>query len=269
MSQLAANSTGETRIKALAQAASAQDKLTAATREFNAEMARTTAAIHASDLETAKLNNSWSVFFAQANQETKSLSSTIRGELQTSMQQATNAFSQGIAKSLVEGKSFGKSMVSVGREMSESMIEGLIRWGMQDLITKMGMKATAASLAGANATASMALAPFPADTGAPAFGASMMGTALAFGLGGIVPGVTRGDTVPAMLTPGEAVLPKRLTERLTHASSEASGGPAIHIHHSPTYHVQTIDGDGIRGVLEKHGEQFNEHASNHIRRMNK
>jgi hypothetical protein len=269
MSQLAANSTGETRIKALAQAASAQDKLTAATRQFNEEMARTTAAIEASDLETAKLNNSWSVFFAHANQETKSLSGTIRGELQTSMQQATNAFSQGIAKSLVEGKSFGKSMVSVGREMTESMIEGLIRWGIQDLMTKMGMKATAASLAGANATASMAAAPFPVDTGAAAFGATMMGTALAFELGGIVPGVTRGDTVPAMLTPGEAVLPKRLTEKLTHASNDSSGGPDIHIHHHATYHVQALDSDGVDRVLQQHGDKFAEHASNHIRRMNK
>ena len=70
-----------------------------------------------------------------------------------------------------------------------------------------------------------------------------------------------------MLTPGEAVLPKRMTEKLSNSSS-SSAAPEVHIHHSPTYHVQTIDGDGIKQVLEKHGEQFNEHAANHIRKMN-
>jgi len=161
-------------------------------------------------------------------------------------------------------------MMSVARQMSESMIEGLIRWGMQDLITKMGMKATAATLAGANATASMAAAPWPVDMGAPAFGASMLGAAMAFETGGIVPGVGNKDTVPAMLTPGEAVLPKNLTDNLRSASRSGSSGngPEVHIHHSPTYHVQTIDGDGIKQVLTEHAEQFHQHVENHIRKMN-
>ena len=80
------------------------------------------------------------------------------------------------------------------------MISGLIRCGIQDVVTKMGMKATAASLAGANATASMAAAPFPVDLGAPGFGASMMGAAMQFDTGGIVPDMGGIDTVPAMLT---------------------------------------------------------------------
>ena len=40
---------------------------------------------------------------------------------------------------------------------------------------------------------------------------------MALEAGGIVPGVTLGDTVPAVLTPGEAVLPKQMTENLQHA----------------------------------------------------
>jgi hypothetical protein len=270
MNDLAASSTGAAQVNATNEATAAQTKLTAATRQFNEEMARNKAAIQASELETAKLNNSWAVFFAQANHETMSLAATIRGELQSSMQQATDTFAKGIAKSLVEGKSFGKEMMSVARQMSESMIEGLIRWGMQDLITKMGMKATAATLAGANATASMAAAPWPVDMGAPAFGASMLGAAMAFETGGIVPGVGNKDTVPAMLTPGEAVLPKNLTDNLRSASRSGSSGngPEVHIHHSPTYHVQTIDGDGIKQVLTEHAEQFHQHVENHIRKMN-
>ena len=147
MKALAASSAGPAQAEALNQVTEAQTKLAAAARQYNEELAKNKAAIQASGLETMKLNSSWGSFFAQAYQETKSLAATIRGELQSSMTQATNAFSQGIAKSLVEGKSFSKEMMSGAREMSESMISGLIRCGIQDVVTKMGMKATAASLA--------------------------------------------------------------------------------------------------------------------------
>jgi hypothetical protein len=270
MHDLAASSSGAAQVNATNEATAAQTKLTAAQRQFDEELARNKAAIQASELETAKLNNSWAVFFAQANHGMLSLSATIKGELQTSMQQATDAFSKGIAKSLVEGKSFGKEMMSVARQMSESMIEGLIRWGIQDLITKMGMKATAATLAGANATASMAAAPWPVDMGAPAFGASMLGAALAFETGGIVPGVTRGDSVPALLTPGEAVLPKSLTDNLRSAarSGNTGGGGEVHLHAHFTPHIEALDADGVDRVLTKHRDTFAKHFHDHVRKMN-
>jgi hypothetical protein len=174
------------------------------------------------------------------------------------MKQVTDGFAQGVAKAAIEGKSFGKSMAGVAREMSESMIEGLIKWGMQDLITKMGMKATASSLAGANAVASMAAAPWPVDMGAPAFGASMMGSALAFADGGIVPASNRGvDSVPAMLTPGEAVLPKHLTEMLTQAARNGSqGGQVVHVHNHFSPQIHAVDAEGVDRMLTKHSDTF-------------
>jgi hypothetical protein len=256
--------------KYLTSATNAQTQLTAATRQYNEEMAKNQAAIQSSELETAKLNNAWSVFFSQAHQETLTLAATIRGELQSAMTQTTNGFAQGLAKCIVEGKSMGKEMMSVARQMSESMIEGLIRWGIQDLITKMGMKATASQLAGANATASMAGAPFPLDTSAPAFGASMMGTALAFEFGGIVPGAGRGDIVPAMLTPGEAVLPKALTESLTHAArtGHMGGGGEVHVHNHFSPQIHAIDTDGVEKMLNEHHETFANHFTDHVRKQN-
>jgi hypothetical protein len=268
MTDLAAHSTGAAQVNADNEATAAKTKLTAVQRQFDEELARNKAAIQASELETAKLNNSWAVFFAQANHGMLSLSATIKGELQSSMEQATDAFSKGIAKSLVEGKSFGKEMVSAAREMSESMIEGLIKWGAQDLITKLGMKASAASLAGANATASMAAAPWPVDMGAPAFGASMLGAALAFDKGGLVPGVTNFDSVPAMLTPGEAVLPKRLTDNLMHSNQGNSGAQEIHVHHHTTNHIQALDSESMDRVLTKHSSTVEKHFNDHVRRMN-
>jgi hypothetical protein len=157
----------------------------------------------------------------------------------------------------------------VAREMSESMIEGLIKWGMQDVITKMGMKATAASLAGANATASMALAPWPVDMGAPAFGMSMLGSAMAFEDGGIVPGVGKGDIVPARLEPGEGVLSNKVMDGLKNVSrGNGSSGGDVHIHAPLTLHVQALDSNGVDKVLTEHHQVFQKHLVAHARRMN-
>jgi hypothetical protein len=274
ITQMRAQAEGATnpddRSKDLAAAAEAQTRLTAATRQFNEEMARTKAAIQASDMETAKLNNSWAVFFRQSNQELLSLTATINGQLQTAMHQFTDGMAQGLAKAAVEGKSFGKSMEGVAREMSESMIEGLIKWGMQDVITKMGMKATAASLAGANATASMALAPWPVDMGAPAFGATMMGTAMAFEAGGIVPGVGKGDIVPARLEPGEGILNNRVMDGLkaVAAGNGSAGGKEVHIHNHFSPQIHAVDSEGVDRMLREHGNTFVRHYVAHARRMN-
>jgi hypothetical protein len=78
-----------------------------------------------------------------------------------------------------------------------------------------GQIAAASAIAGANGVASFALAPWPIDMGAPAFGASMSAAAMAFNVlkfakGGMVPGAGAGDTVPALLTPGEYVVPRQL-----------------------------------------------------------
>jgi hypothetical protein len=271
MQALAATSSGRAQVSALAQAAEAQDKLTASARQYNEEMARTTAAIQASDLATAKLNNSWRTFFGQSMQETKSLAATFRGDLQSSMQRATEAFSQGIAKSIVEGKSFGSVMQGVARQMTESMIQGLIQWAAQDLMTKLGMKATAGMLAGAQGTASMAAAPFPINASAPAFGASMMAASLAFADGGIVPGVGTGDIVPARLEPGEGVLTKKVMEGLTNRAKfgDSGSGGDTHVHHHVTNHIHAIDGASVKSMLEKHSGTFTNHFHNEVRKMNR
>jgi hypothetical protein len=269
MSSLAASTTGDVRSKALENAVNAQTRLTAATRQYNEEMARTSAAIQASDMETAKLSNSWRLFFAQSNMELLSLTAMLNGQVQSAMKQVTDGFAQGVAKAAVEGKSFGKSMVGVAREMSESMIEGLIKWGMQDLITKLGMKASASMLAGSNAVASMAAAPFPVNLGAPAFGASMMGSAMAFADGGIVPGVGKGDIVPARLEPGEGVLSNKVMDGLRSiAAGNGSGGGDSHYHYRPTIHIQALDRDGVDHVLTKHAETVKKHFISHARRLN-
>lgn len=101
-----------------------------------------------------------------------------------------------------------------------------------------------------------------------ALAASAFASVMAFETGGIVPGAGNRDSVPAMLTPGEAVLPKRLTENLTHASRSGSSGQEIHVHNHFSPQIHAVDADGVDRMLEKHGEKFNQHAENHIRKMN-
>jgi hypothetical protein len=52
-------------------------------------------------------------------------------------------------------------------------------------------------------------------------------------------------------------------------SGTMGGGQTVHVHHSPTYHVQTIDGDGMQAVLEKHDKVLTKHVEKTVRKMNK
>jgi hypothetical protein len=87
----------------------------------------------------------------------------------------------------------------------------------------------------------------------------------------MVPGVGRGDIVPAMLTPGEGVVPGGVMDGLRKMaqSGTVNGWTTVHMTHAPTYHVNTIDGDGIRDVLDKHSAEFTKHVNNQLRKMNR
>jgi len=93
---------------------------------------------------------------------------------------------------------------------------------------------------------------------------------MAFEAGGIAPGVEQGDVVPARLTPGEAVIPKKLTEGLTRAAEGGGMGGGHHttVHIHQTNHVNTIDGDGMRDTLEKHADELERHIGKSLRKMN-
>jgi hypothetical protein len=68
-------------------------------------------------------------------------------------------------------------------------------------------------------------APLPDKLDADAFA-----SVLVLENGGVVPGVGHGDIVPAMLEPGDAVKPKRLTEGLTMTARSGNSGGG---HHNP------------------------------------
>jgi hypothetical protein len=106
----------------------------------------------------------------------------------------------------------------------------------------------------------------------PVFAAAAFAGVMAFQDGGVVPGVGFGDIVPAMLEPGEGVVPKGVMESLSNMARNGNMGGGTHVTHvhiRPTYHVNTVDGDGMQDVLEKHTDVLTKHFETTLRKMNR
>ena len=115
-----------------------------------------------------------------------------------------------------------------------------------------------AMLAGARA---MSEVGWPA---ALAVGPVVFSEAMVFAQGGEVPGYGMGDTVPAMLTPGETVVTKQLTDQVKNSVGAGRGGD-IHVHTS----VNAVDAAGFEGLLKKHAALITRHVGREMRRQNR
>lgn len=86
-----------------------------------------------------------------------------------------------------------------------------------------------------------------------------------------MPGSGRGDIVPALLSPGEGVVPGGVMDGLRGVARNGGfdGGSQIHIHarYAPTIHA--IDQDGVDKMLTKHGDTFQKHFERALRRTNR
>jgi len=189
-------------------------------------------------------------------------------KLLSGLQQLEDMTARGLTQVIMRHQSFATMIGSIGDQIAAGMMQNAIKDAMMEDFAREKEAAHAARL---GFLAGLKF-PFPANiVMAPALGAAFFAAMMAFEGGGIVPGIGTGDVVPAMLTPGEAVLPKPMTEMLTSAARSGSGdsGPAVQLHYRPTYHVQTIDGSGVRGMLEKHSDEFSRHMNNQLRKMNR
>jgi hypothetical protein len=95
---------------------------------------------------------------------------------------------------------------------------------------------------------------------------------MAFEQGGIVPGTGSGDVVPAMLTPGEGVVPKGVMEGLSNLARNGNMGGTTHVtnvraHFAPTIHA--VDAAGVDRMLEKHSDRFQRHFEGVLRKQNR
>jgi hypothetical protein len=183
--------------------------------------------------------------------------------------QFQNSIASELTRSLMGHQSWAKMVNQLGNQVVSGMIENAIKSMLADDLTKERDAASAARKAyniglSIGGPAGIILGPL---FGAAAFTAVM---AYATGTDG-VPGVTRGDVVPAMLTPGEGVVPGGVMDGLRNMARnggfENQTRQQIHVHVRPTYHVNTIDGDGMRDVLNKHTDVLTDHFRKTVRRM--
>ncbi len=186
--------------------------------------------------------------------------------IQASEDHMKGLYAQGFASTIMGKQSFARMLGQIDEQILESSIQNLLR----GLMTKDAIGARQRF-----SDARTAAADAFRDAGNPYLGAieaaGAFASVMAFESGGLVPGVGNTDSVKAMLTPGETVIPKRMTEELSHAAKfggDSSGGD-VNVHHSPTYHIHAIDGASVRGMLTKHKEEFSQHFHGELRKLNR
>jgi len=259
---------------AIANATHAQDAYSKAVEKAAKDQQALNNQLFATNAALAQMKPSWSNV---ADQMRKDLP-TLGKETSDLSMQFEHGLNQSIAQAIVSGKDFGQSMRQVFASLTTGIIGYILQYielaAVQAIAKNIGggaggntgkeiaqnkaMQVSEAQVAGAKA---MATSPFPLDL---VIGPAVFAAAMAFAGGGIVPGNGRGDTVPAMLTPGESVLPKAMTQNL----SRASGGMTIHNHNNYSPQIHAIDATGVDGMLTKHGAVFQRHIAAQMRRMN-
>ena len=161
-------------------------------------------------------------------------------------------------------ESFAKAFIGLG----EQVVAATIRDMLMQKATGDSEQLDDAKVAASNTYKQVSNWPIVGPALAPIAAAGAFAGVMAFAEGGIVPGYRDYDSVPAMLTPGEAVLPKGLTDKLTKSSS----GGEVHNHHNTMHvvqHVQTIDGDGMRQALDKNAAVLTKHFHSTMRKQNR
>lgn len=188
--------------------------------------------------------------------------------LTPAMTRMVQEYARGFSDVLMGKEGFGRMMAQIDSQIVGSMLQTAMKSAMAMDVGKEKEAAAAARkfyLAGAKF-------PFPVNlVMAPVLGAMAFASVMAFEKGGIVPGTGGVDTVPAMLTPGEGVVPKGVMDGLSDMarSGNMGGGgnhTTVHVHYR--VNASALDGDGMATVLEKHSDQLQKHFENTLRRMN-
>jgi hypothetical protein len=174
----------------------------------------------------------------------------------------------GLTSVIMGQKSFASMMSTLANQVATDMIQAAIKHVEANLMTKQSDAAAAARSAYVQGEA----LPGIGFVAGPVMAAAAYAGAMAYNAGtDYVPGVGRGDVVPAMLTPGEGVVPGGVMDGLRKmvASGNMNGGTTMHIHMRPTYHLQALDHAGMDRVLAKHSTQLQKHFQNSIRKLNR
>jgi uncharacterized protein YdcH (DUF465 family) len=172
--------------------------------------------------------------------------------------------------SIMEGhQRLSQTMIRLADQGMDSMIKASIQLMNHNKAEQLSSAKTAA------AGAYKAMAPIPYV--GPALGAiaaaAVFAGAMAFQDGtDMVPGIGRGDKVPAMLEPGEGVVPGGVMDGLRNVAR--NGGfeeqrPHNHVNMHVHMHASALDSDGLDTVLKKNADTLQRHFENTVRRMNR
>jgi hypothetical protein len=175
-------------------------------------------------------------------------------------QQMADAVAKNVIKSILESKNMGLAFEKMGAQMLESASENILKMIM--LGNMQQAKNAAHAAAGAYSWVMREVPPpmaFP--LAAAAAGVAFAGV-MAFADGGEVPGFGSGDTVPAMLTPGESVVTKALTDQVK--GNRGGGGHTVHVNTT----VNAVDAEHFGALLDKHASVVSRHLNNQLRKMN-
>jgi len=176
------------------------------------------------------------------------------------------------AQSLLTVAEGRESLARLSTTLADQALSKTLQGIIQEIAGNKTLQLSHAEAAAAGAFKAMSGIPIIGPELGAVSAAAVFAGAMAFESGtDRVPGVGRGDIVPAMLEPGEGVVPGGVMDGLRHIAQHGGfqGGRSVTVHLRPTYHVQTIDGDGMKAALEKHTDQLQQHFESTLRKQNR
>jgi hypothetical protein len=188
---------------------------------------------------------------------------------QAAMTRMVDGISGGLTQVLMRHQSFASMMDSIGNQV----VSGMMQTALKSMMTMDMDKEKSAAKAARDMFLAGAKFPFPANiVMAPALGAMAFASMMAFQDGtDSVPGMGKGDHIPAMLEPGEGVVPGGVMDGLRNMARSGNmggGGHHYNVHAPIHFTASALDSDGMDKVLDKHSDKLQKHFEKTLRKMN-
>jgi hypothetical protein len=179
---------------------------------------------------------------------------------------ATSQIASGLTKSIMGHQTWAAMVTNFGQQAADGLIKNSLMILMQQDKERLGDAKKAASSAYATGES---MGPAGIILG-PVLAAAAFAGVMAFQDGGIVHGIGKGDRIPAMLEPGEGVVPGGVMDGLRSMarSGTMGGGTHMHAHVNPTYNLQALDASGMDKVLDNHQATLQRHVEKTMRKLN-
>jgi hypothetical protein len=183
-------------------------------------------------------------------------------------QTAMSQMASGLTKSIMGHQTWASMVTSLGNQAAEGLIRNSLMILMQQDKERLGDAKKAATSAYATGES---MGPAGIVLG-PVFAAAAFAGVMAF-QGGTdsVPGMGKGDRIPAMLEPGEGVVPGGVMDGLRNMARSGNmggGGNRYHVHAPIHFTASALDSDGMDKVLDKHSDKLQKHFEKTLRKMN-